>query len=184
MANQGFVRTLNLDEITDGAQTIQNLAGGTVDADLRVFAGLSSERSQLLWNRFINRSEINQSVASLKNGTQFQWDTNYTYTDDDFVFIEPINLLRDFNVVYIGWAEGNAVVSDPLGALDFNYDIGEGYTPGTYTNVALSGGLGTGAAGGALKSLPGADLPLGTNDLPAAAPDQAAVPAPQAPVQF
>ncbi len=145
MANQGFVRTLNLDEITDGAQTIQNLAGGTVDADLRVFAGLSSERSQLIWNRFINTAEINQSVASLKNGTQFQWDTNYTYTDDDFVFIEPINLLRDFSVVYIGWAEGNAVVSDPLGALDFNFDIGEGYTPGTYTNVALSGGLGTGA---------------------------------------
>ena len=101
MANQGFVRTLNLDEITDGAQTIQNLAGGTVDADLRVFAGLSSERSQLIWNRFINTAEINQSVASLKNGTQFQWDTNYTYTDDDFVFIEPINLLRDFSVVYL-----------------------------------------------------------------------------------
>ena len=39
MANQGFVRTLNLDEVTDGAKTIQNLAGGTVDADLRVFAG-------------------------------------------------------------------------------------------------------------------------------------------------
>ena len=145
MANQGFVRTLNLDEITDGAQTIQNLAGGTVDADLRVFAGLSSERSQLIWNRFINTAEINQSVASLKNGTQFQWDTNYTYTDDDFVFIEPINLLKDFSVTYIGWSEGNAVVSDPLGALDFNFDIGEGYTPGTYTNVSLSGGLGTGA---------------------------------------
>ena len=50
MANQGFVRTLNLSEITDGAQTIQNLAGGTVDSDLRVFAGLSSEKSQLIWN--------------------------------------------------------------------------------------------------------------------------------------
>ena len=85
MANQGFVRTLNLSEVTDGAQTIQNLAGGTVDADLRVFAGLSSERSQLLWNRFKNSAEINQSVASLKNGTQFIWDTNYTYTDDDFI---------------------------------------------------------------------------------------------------
>ena len=46
------------------------------------------------------------------------------------------------------------------------------------------GGLGTGAAGGALKSLPGADLPLGTNDLPSAAPNQASAPAPQAPVQF
>ena len=145
MANQGFVRTLNLDEVTDGAQTIQNLAGGTVDADLRVFAGLSSERSQLLWNRFINRAEINQSVASLKNGTQLIWDTNYTYTDDDFVFIEPVNLLRDFDATYTGFDEGGVVVSDPLGALDFNFDIGEGYTQGTYTNVALSGGTGSNA---------------------------------------
>ena len=145
MANQGFVRTLNLDEVTDGAQTIQNLAGGTVDADLRVFAGLSSERSQLLWNRFINRSEINQSVASLKKGTQLIWDTNYTYTDDDFVFIEPVNLLRDFDATYTGFDEGGVVVSDPLGALDFNFDIGEGYTQGTYNNVALSGGTGSNA---------------------------------------
>ena len=145
MANQGFVRTLNLDEVTDGAKTIQNLAGGTVDADLRVFAGLSSERSQLLWNRFINRSEINQSVASLKNGTQLIWDTNYTYTDDDFVFIEPVNLLRDFDASYSGFDEGGIVVSDPLGAADFNFDIGEGYTQGTYNNVALSGGTGSNA---------------------------------------
>ena len=145
MANQGFVRTLNLSEITDGAQTIQNLAGGTVDADLRVFAGLSSERSQLIWNRFINTTEINQSVASLKEGTQFIWDTNYTYTDDDYIYIEPINLLRDFDATYVGFAEGNTVISDPLGALDFNFDIGEGYTPGTYNNVALTGGNGTGA---------------------------------------
>ena len=145
MANQGFVRTLNLDEVTDGAKTIQNLAGGTVDADLRVFAGLSSERSQLLWNRFINNAEINQSVASLKNGTQFIWDTNYTYTDDDFVFIEPVNLLRDFDASYSGFDEGGIVVSDPLGAADFNFDIGEGYTQGTYNNVALSGGTGSNA---------------------------------------
>ena len=145
MANQGFVRTLNLDEVTDGAKTIQNLAGGTVDADLRVFAGLSSERSQLLWNRFVNRSEINQSVASLKKGTQLIWDTNYTYTDDDFVFIEPVNLLRDFDASYSGFDEGGVVVSDPLGALDCNFDIGEGYTQGTYNNVALSGGTGSNA---------------------------------------
>ena len=144
MANQGFVRTLNLDEVSDGAQTIQNLAGGTVDADLRVFAGLSSERSQLLWNRFINNAEINQSVASLKNGTQFQWDTNYTYTDDDYVYIEPINILRGFHAEYVGF-DNDGLISDPLGGLDINFDIGESYTPGTYTNVSLSGGTGTGA---------------------------------------
>ena len=145
MVNQGFVRTLNLDEITDGSKVIQNLAGGTVDADLRVFAGLSSEKSKLVWNRFKNTTEINQSIASLKSGTQFCWDTNYTYTDDDFVFIEPVNLLRDFTANYIGFDEGGAVVSNPIGANDFNFDIGEGYTPGTYNNVATTGGDGTGA---------------------------------------
>ena len=40
---------------------------------------------------------------------------------------------------------GGVVVSDPLGALDFNFDIGEGYTQGTYNNVALSGGTGSNA---------------------------------------
>ena len=140
MVNQGFVRTLNLDEITDGSKVIQNLAGGTVDADLRVFAGLSSEKSKLVWNRFKNTTEINQSIASLKSGTQFCWDTNYTYTDDDFVFIEPVNLLRDFTANYIGFDEGGAVVSNSIGANDFNFDIGEGYTPGTYNNVATTGG--------------------------------------------
>ena len=49
---------------------------------------------------------------------------------------------------------------------------------------SVMGGLGTGAAGGALKSIPGADLPLGTNDLAPAAPDQAAAPVPEGPIQF
>tara|TARA_R100001082_G_scaffold94943_1_gene62024 strand:+ start:832 stop:1122 length:291 start_codon:yes stop_codon:yes gene_type:complete len=49
---------------------------------------------------------------------------------------------------------------------------------------SVVGGMGTGAAGGALKSLPSADIPLGTNDLPSAAPNQAAAPALQTPVQF
>ena len=144
MPNQGFVRTLNLSEVELGAETIQNLAGGTIDADLRVFAGLSSERSQLFWNRFKNSTEINQSVASLKNGTQFIWDTNYTYTDDDAVYVEPINILRDFVASYVGFDEGGIEVTDPLGANDFNYDIGEAYPEGHYL-VSLSGGTGTGA---------------------------------------
>ena len=123
MPNQGFVRTLNLSEVTLGADAIQNLAGGTIDEDLRVFAGHSSEKSQLFWNRFKNSTEINQSVASLKNGTQFIWDTNYTYTDDDPIYVEPINLLRDFVASYIGFDEGGVEITNPLGANDFNFDI-------------------------------------------------------------
>ena len=151
MANQGFVRTLNLSEVIDGVDIIQNLAGGTVDEDMRLFAGLSSEKSQLIWNRFLYTAENNQSVASLRKGTQFCWDTNYTYTDDDYVFIEPINILKDFEATYVGFSPKNEFgepifIPDPLGSADFNFDIGEGYTEGQFDDIPLSGSeLGTGA---------------------------------------
>ena len=47
MANQGFVQELNLAEVTDGEEIIANLAGGTAADDLKVFRGLSSEKSLL-----------------------------------------------------------------------------------------------------------------------------------------
>ena len=151
MANQGFVKTLNLSEVIDGVDIIQNLAGGTVDEDMRLFAGLSSEKSQLIWNRFLYTAENNQSVASLRKGTQFCWDTNYTYTDDDYVFIEPINILKDFEATYVGFSPkdefGEPIfIPDPLGSADFNFDIGEGYNEGQFDDIPLSGSeLGTGA---------------------------------------
>ena len=144
MANQGFVRTLNLAEVTDGAQLIQNLAGGTVDADLRIFAGLSSEKSQLFFNRFLNSAGVEQSNKSLEQGVQFQWDTVYTYTDDDYIQIVPINLLKDFTTVYIGFDSDGALTGNTSGN-DIIYDRGENFTPNTYTGVALQGGSGTGA---------------------------------------
>ena len=144
MANQGFVQTLNLAEITDGAQIIQNLAGGTVDADLRVFAGLSSEKSQLFWNRFLNKSAIDRSGASLKSAVKFIWDTQYTYTDDDYVDITPINFIKDFAATYVGFNSDGALLNNTAG-VDIVYDRGENYIEGTYTNLALQGGSGSGA---------------------------------------
>jgi len=144
MANQGFVRTLNLAEVTDGAKLIQNLAGGTVDADLRIFAGLSSQKSQLFFNRFSNSAKVEQSNKSLEQGVQFKWDTVYTYTDDDYLDIIPINLLRDFSTVYIGFDADGALTNNTAG-VDIIYDRGENFTPGTYTGVILQGGSGSGA---------------------------------------
>ena len=161
MANQGFVRTLNLSEVIDGVDIIQNLAGGTVDEDMRLFAGLSSEKSQLIWNRFLYTAENNQSVASLRKGTQFCWDTNYTYTDDDYVFIEPINILKDFQATYVGFSPKNEFgepifIPDPLGSADFNFDIGEGYNEGQFDDIPLSGSeLGTGAKASIIVSAQG-----------------------------
>ena len=161
MANQGFVKTLNLSEVIDGVDIIQNLAGGTVDEDMRLFAGLSSEKSQLIWNRFLYTAENNQSVASLRKGTQFCWDTNYTYTDDDYVFIEPINILKDFEATYVGFSPkdefGEPIfIPDPLGSADFNFDIGEGYNEGQFDDIPLSGSeLGTGAKASIIVSSQG-----------------------------
>ena len=144
MANQGFVRDLNLSEVTDGAQLLQNLAGGTIDADLRLFAGLSQQSSELFWDSLKNSASIEQSGASLENAIQFQWDTNYTYTDDDYVYAVPINLLRDIATEYIGFAPDAPVLNNNVGP-EIVYDRGENYSEGVYPSVALTGGNGSGA---------------------------------------
>lgn len=145
MANQGFVQTLNLAEVTDGAQAIQNLAGGTVDADLRLFAGLSAKRSQLFWNRFRHDAQNVQSNAALREGTKFEWHTDYSYTDDDFVTVTPVNLIQDISAIYIGF-NADGTLTENTSGVDIVYDRGEGYTTGTY-NLSLTGGSGSGATG-------------------------------------
>ena len=143
MANQGFVQTLNLAEVTSGAQLIQNLAGGTVDADLRLFSGLSTKKSLLFWNRFKNNSQNVKSQELLREGTQFQWDTDFTYTDDDYINVLAINLVRDISSTYIGFDRDGALLENSSG-VDIVYDRGEDFLPGTY-NLSLTGGSGSGA---------------------------------------
>ena len=143
MANQGFVQTLNLAEVTDGAQAIQNLAGGTVDADLRLFAGLSSKRSQLFWNRFRHDISNVQSNAALSEGTRIEWHTDYTYTDDDVVNIIPVNLLQDIAATYVGF-DVDGVLTENASGIDIVFDRGEGFNQGIY-DLNLTGGSGSGA---------------------------------------
>lgn len=143
MANQGFVQSLNLLEIPNGAEFIQNLAGGTVDADMRLFAGLSSKRSQLFWDRYYNTVSVEKSPSTLTQSTQFQWQTDYTYTDDDILSVTPINLLQDVAAQFIGF-DSDGVLTNNLAGSDIIFDRGEGYTPGTY-NLNLQGGSGNSA---------------------------------------
>ena len=143
MANQGFVQSQNLLEVPDGAEMIQNLAGGTVDADMRLFAGLSSKRSQLFWDRFYNAVSVEKSPTTLTQATQFQWQTDYTYTDDDTISVTPINLIRDIAASFIGFDGDGALVNNLSGSY-IAYDRGEGYTQGTY-NLNLQGGSGQNA---------------------------------------
>ena len=50
------------------------------------------------------------------------WGFRANFNYDEYVG-KPVNLLRDFDASYSGFDEGGIVVSDPLGAADFNFDI-------------------------------------------------------------
>ena len=141
MANQGFVQELNLAEVTDGEEIIANLAGGTAADDLKVFRGLSSEKSLLFFNRFKDDAVTEESTKSIELGTKFTFDTVYNYTDDDVVEIQPINLIEDFAYEYVGF-EGDGVLTNPLSGYDITFDRGQSYEPGTY-EVKFQGGGGT-----------------------------------------
>ena len=141
MANQGFVQELNLAEVTDGEQLILNLAGENAANDLKVFQGLSSQKSLLFFDRFKHIARTQESSKTVELGTEFVFNSEYSYTDDDVVEIQPINLIQDYDFEYVGF-DGDGVLSNPLAGYDITFDRGNSYAPGTY-EVKFQGGSGT-----------------------------------------
>ena len=141
MANQGFVQELNLSEVTDGEEIILNLAGGNAANDLKVFQGLSTQKSLLFFDRFKHIARTEESSKTIELGTQFVFNSEYSYTDDDVVEIQPINLIEDYAFEYSGF-DGDGVLSNPLAGYDITFDRGTQYQPGTYY-VKFEGGGGT-----------------------------------------
>ena len=141
MANQGFVQELNLAEVTDGEQNILNLAGENAANDLKVFRGLSSQKSLLFFDRFKHIARTQESSKTVELGTEFVFNSEYSYTDDDVVEIQPINLIQDYDFEYVGF-DSDGVLSNPLGGYDITFDRGNSYEPGTY-EVKFQGGGGT-----------------------------------------
>ncbi len=143
--NQGFTQTLNLLEVTDGAASLQNLGGGTIDADLRLFAGSSTRKSNLFWDRFLQSASTSNSPTDINPGTRLEFgkSSTTTYTDKDIVKITPINLIKDIAFRYIGFDSDGILTS--TNGFEISYIRGESYTEGVYTNKLLSGGNGNGA---------------------------------------
>lgn len=141
MANQGFVQELNLAEVTDGEEIILNLAGGNAANDLKVFQGLSSQKSLLFFDRFKHLARTEESSKTIELGTEFVFDSEYSYTDDDVVEIQPINLIQDYAFEYVGF-DDDGVLTNPLAGYDITFDRGNSYEPGTY-EVKFKGGGGT-----------------------------------------
>ena len=140
MTNQGFVQELNLAEVTNGVEIISNLAGGNIAADLKVFQGLSSKKSLLFFDRFKHLARTSESAKTIELGTEFLFDSEYSYTDDDVVEIQPINLIEDYDFEYAGF-DGDGVLTNPLAGYDITFDRGNSYEPGTY-EIKFKGGGG------------------------------------------
>ena len=98
LLNQGFVRSLNLDDIEDAILSINNLAGGTITEDLVVFANNDKNSTRLLFKRPIIDS--NNSVVTDGDGSVFtQADKIGTFGNGDRVYVRSLinitNIERD-----------------------------------------------------------------------------------------
>jgi len=141
--NLGFSQNQNLLEVEDGAGALQNLAGGTIDADLRLFAGSSTRKSRLFWDRLENTSTVTDSPTDISPGTRLNFNTVSLYSDDDIVSLRPVNLLKDIAFYYEGF-DADGLLTE-INGLDINFIRGENYTPGFYPDVVINGGNGDGA---------------------------------------
>lgn len=141
--NLGFSQNQNLLEVTNGAEALQNLGGGTIDADLRLFAGSSTRKSKLFWNRYKNNSTITESPTDITPGTRLNFNTVSLYSDEDIVTVNPVSLIRDIAFYYVGFNADGPLTE--INGLDINYIRGEDYTPGPYYNLPINGGNGDGA---------------------------------------
>lgn len=89
--NQGFVRSFNLDETIDSFKAINNLAGGSITADLVIFANNSENATKLIFDRNSVNNQIIQTSVSGADGTIFiQSDKIGTFGNGDPVFIKSI----------------------------------------------------------------------------------------------
>ena len=143
--NLGFSQVTNLLEVTDGAKVLQNLGGGTIDADLRLFAGSSTRKSDLFWDRFEQTINAVQSPTELILGTRLEFGekSTSTFSDKDIIKVNPVNLIKDIAFKYIGF-DADGLLLDTNGS-EITFIRGEKYTQGTYPNVELTGGTGSGA---------------------------------------
>ena len=145
MANLGFSQSQNLAEADNGAEIIENLAGGgSIAGDIRLFAGSSTRKSYLSWNRFENTTLVTNTPSDIKPGTRFNFETVSLYSDDDTVRIVPINIIKDIDYAYVGFDDDGTVIQGSGSFISF--EAGENYPANqTFTNIELTGGSGTGA---------------------------------------
>lgn len=122
LLNQGFVRSLNLDDIEDAILSINNLAGGTITEDLIVFANNDKNTTRLLFKRPVIDS--NNSVVTDGDGSVFtQADKIGTFGNGDRVYIRSLINITNMERDGQPWAANDQIrvtLEKPLPANFFN----------------------------------------------------------------
>lgn len=92
LLNQGFVRSLNLDEIEDSFKAINNLAGGTITSDLVIFANNTRNITALkLISSTVDPTNSSFTDVDDAEGTTFTLNSSIsTYGNGDPVKIKRI----------------------------------------------------------------------------------------------
>ena len=85
-ANLGYEIARNLNESTNDREALNNLAGGSIDADIELFVNNLRNTSTLSWSYNTNSSAI------ADNKFIFQVDQNFVFTNGDMVNVEGSSL--------------------------------------------------------------------------------------------
>lgn len=83
--NQGYIRSLNLEETIDESLVINTLMGGNISNDLKIFSNNTRNVSNLVYKHGESNFSINETGSDLT--TQFEFDSISTFGNGDKVKI-------------------------------------------------------------------------------------------------
>ena len=95
--NQGYVRSFNLSETPDEVLTIDNLGGGSISTDLKIFAANTKNVSKIVYKPGQN----NFSVTVTGGTTLFKFDLLSCYGNGDPVKIKVGRTISDITYDYV-----------------------------------------------------------------------------------
>lgn len=95
--NQGYVRSFNLSETPDEVLTIDNLGGGSISTDLKVFAANTKNVSRIIYKP----GQSNFSVTVTGGTTLFSFDLLSCYGNGDPIKIKAGKTISDIVYNYI-----------------------------------------------------------------------------------
>lgn len=116
--NQGYVRSFNLSETQDESLAINNLAGGSISTDLKVFAGNTKNISRIIYKPGKTRFSIDTTF----NTTRFTFDLLSCYGNGDLIKVKSAKIISDLQYNYT-FDKLSVTFSSPHG-LNSSTDIG------------------------------------------------------------